>query len=152
MVRSRWPISALLAALLVTGCGNTAGPTPTPTAGDMSAVLAALALNGATVREVVSGDAGCPGSQLHSNAARLELTIAGDEQAYQVFLVRWRRPADFEAAAQAFSDCVDEYAAQTEGEVVIEGLEIAPWRAYGPAWSEELAATVENALRDAGGG
>jgi hypothetical protein len=152
MLRSRGLICALLAGLLVTACASTPGPTPTPTPGDMGAVLAGLALGGATVHQQVSGDAGCPGSELHSNAARLSLSLAGEEQRYEVFLFRWRRPADFAAAAPAFADCIDAYAALTSGDVFIDGLEIEPWRAYGPEWSEELRATLENALRAAGGG
>jgi hypothetical protein len=145
-------ICALLAGLLVASCSSGPGPTLTPTPGDMSEVLAGLALGGATVHEQVSGDAGCPGSELHSNAARLSLSLPGDEQRYEVFLFRWRRSADFGAAAGAFNDCIDAYAAQTAGDVFIDALEVAPWRAYGPGWSEDLRTALENSLRAAGGG
>ena len=151
-------LRALVVALLVTACGSVAGPpgstppAPTPTAGDMSEVQAALALRGATIHEAVSGDAGCPGSTLHSNAARLALSVIGDDQRYEVYLFRWRRPADFGAAAGTFNDCIDAYAAQTAGDVFIDALEVAPWRAYGPGWSEDLRTALENSLRAAGGG
>ncbi|HEY7598748.1 MAG TPA: hypothetical protein VH741_02385 [Candidatus Limnocylindrales bacterium] len=151
-------LRALLAALLVTACGSVAGPdgstapAPTPTPGDMSEVQAALALRGATIHEAVSGDPGCPGSELHSNAARLELSVVGDDQRYEVYLFRWRRPADFDAAGQAFASCVDAYVGEAAGDLTIDTLERPPWRAYGPAWSEQLRDVVDGALRDVGGG
>jgi hypothetical protein len=150
----------LLALTLVAGCGTattstpTARATPTPTSAGMDAVQAALALRGATIHQVVSGDAGCPSVEgLHSNAARLEVSLAeAPEERYDIYLFRWRRPADFAAAEQPFSDCVDAYGAGVDGEVPIDGLEIEPWRAYGPAWSEELMLLLEDALRDVSGG
>jgi hypothetical protein len=149
----------LAATLLVAACGPTStnspstGPTPTPTPGDLSAVQAALALRGATIHSVVSGDAGCPSvPRLHSNAARFEISLASaPDERYDVYLFRWRRPADFAAAEQPFSDCVDEYAAGVAGDVPIDGLDVEPWRAYGPGWSEELLALIEDALRDVRG-
>ena len=118
----------------------------------MSEVQAALALRGATIHQAVSGDAGCPGSSLHSNAARLAIPVTGDDTRYEVFLFRWRRQSDFDAAAEAFSDCLDAYVAEGAGDLVIETLEVPPWRAYGPAWSDQLRDLVEGALHDVGGG
>jgi hypothetical protein len=143
------PIALAVSLLLIAACGAGNGPTPTP--GGMDEVLPALALRGATIHQSVSGDAGCPGSALHSNAARLEISVAGDETRYSVYLFRWRRPVHFEAAAQPFSRCVDEFLAQSDGEVPIDGVEAAPWRAYGPGWSEEVLLIVEEALHDLAG-
>jgi hypothetical protein len=152
MMRAMSPpwILMALATLLIIGCAGPGAPTPTP--GGMAEVLPALALRGATVHEVVSGDAGCPGSTLRSNVARLDVSVAGAEARYAVYLFRWRRAADFAAAAGAFSDCVDEFVAEADGEVTIDGVEIAPWRAYGPGWSEELRLLIEEALSDLAGG
>ena len=120
----------------------------------MSAIQAALALRGATIHEAVSGDAGCPSvAGVHQNAARFEISLAADVyQRYEVFLFRWRRPSDFAAAEQPFSDCVDEYTAGLTGDVPVDGLEVEPWRAYGPGWSPDLMDLIESALRDVGGG
>lgn len=148
--------AVLWLVIFIAACGGQPSPrgaAPTPTAGDMSAVQAALALRGVTIQDVVSGDAGCPAQPgLHSNAARFDIVLAGDSQPYQFYLFRWRRPSDFEAAAQHFTDCVDDFAASVTGDVPVDDLEVAPWRAYGPGWSEDLAVTLEQALRDVGGG
>ena len=150
----------LLAATALAACGgavtpsgpSAAPPTPTPPTADLGAVQAALALRGVTVQQAVSGDAGCPGQQgLHDNAARFELSLAGEAQSYEVFLLRWRRPSDFDAAGDSFSACVDEYARQVQGDVALEVLEVPPYRAYGPGWSEELINVLRDALSDVAG-
>ena len=154
----RRSLGALL-ALAIAGCGSSATvspsvtPSPTPQRGDMSAIQAALALRGATIHDAVSGDAGCPSVPgIHQNAARFVISLAGDAQTYEIHLFRWRRPADFAAAAQPFRDCVDEYAAGIAGDVAIDTVEVEPWRAYGPGWSQELSELLDSALRDVGGG
>jgi hypothetical protein len=137
-----------LLGLALYACGTA---TPSPSAGGMNEALPALILRGATIHETVSGDAGCPGSSLRSNALRVVLSVPGDDNRYEVHLFRWRRAADFEAAARAFADCVEEYLAGAEGEVPIDEVEESPWRAYGPGWSEEILAIVEGALEEVGG-
>lgn len=141
-------LTLLLAVTLAAGCG---GGSPSPSTGDLTAVLGALALRGATIHQQVSGDAGCTDSELHGNAVRLELTLAGDQSRYQVFLFRWRRPADFTAAAASFSACVEANRVRT-GAAAIGTLEVRPWRAYGPTWSDRLHETLDAALRATGGG
>jgi hypothetical protein len=138
-----------LSALLLFAAACAGGPSPTPTPSDLSAVLAALALRGTTLHQAVSGDAGCPGSGLHSNAARLELSAADGED-HVVYLFRWRRAPDFEAAGDRFAQCVRDFEAATGTDALV--VEASPWRAYGPGWSEEFADAVEGALRAAGGG
>lgn len=143
-------LGVTLVALLAAGC--TAVGTPPPVAGDLSDVQAALALRGATIHQVVAGDTGCPGSPLHSNGVRIDLTLEGDENPYTVYLFRWRRAEQFAAGAQPFEACVDEFVAGAEGDLPIDGVEVEPWRAYGPAWSDELVTTIESGLRAAARG
>jgi hypothetical protein len=142
------PRSILVLALVV-ACGG--APSATFSAGDLTAVQEALALRGATVLRATSGDAGCQESDLHSNVVRLDLRLDGNHGEQQVYLFRWRRPAQFEAAAEPFADCVRSFASSAGGETPVT-LEVPPWRAYGTAWSDELRLTLEDALRAAGGG
>lgn len=149
----RHSVLVVALAMVLTGCGTAPNPTdqqapaPTPATGDLGALQAALALRGVTVHSAVSGDAGCPGQEgLHDNAARFSLTLAGEDQSYEVFVLRWRRPSDFDAAAGPFGACVDEYARQVQGDVALEVLEVPPYRAYGPGWSEELITVLRDAL------
>lgn len=141
-------LSAALLALAVMACGTFSAPNPTP--GTMDDVIAGLVLRGATVHRLVSGDAGCPSSDLHSNAVHLEVALDSQSATHEIYLFRWRRPADFDSSAQAFADCIAEYEALNPGRAV-EQLEAAPWRAYGPGWTLPLGATLLDALRAAGG-
>ncbi len=137
-----------LMALALSGCGSFSAPAPT--AGTMDDLISALVLRGATVHRLVSGDPGCPSSDLHSNAIHLEVALGSQSATHEIYLFRWRKAADFEGSAQAFLECAEEYASLNPGRQVFT-IESAPWRAYGPGWTEGLRATLLDALRAAGG-
>jgi hypothetical protein len=146
--RHLWPATLIALSLLFASCA--AGSAPTPTPRSVVNVLEGLALRGATIQQAVSGDAGCPSVGLHGNAMRLGLTLDESGDDYEVYLFRWRRPADFEGAAGEFRDCLAEFASLHQA-TDVEVLELAPWRAYGPAWGDDLSDVLEAALRSAGG-
>lgn len=138
-----------LLTVVVVGCGSLTAPAPTP--GTMDDVIAALVLRGVTVHRLVSGDAGCPSSDLHSNAVHMEVALGSQSATHEIYLFRWRRPGDFEASAQEFAECVAVYEAINLARPV-GTIESAPWRAYGPAWTSALRKTLLDALRSSGGG
>ncbi len=140
---------SLLLALTVAACGNFTAPIPTP--GTMDDVIAGLVLRGVTVHRLVSGNAGCPSSELHNNAVMLEVSIDDRSATHAIYLLRWRRASDYAGSAQAFADCVAEYQALNPGQTVSR-VESEPWRAYGPGWPPDLAPRLLDALRAAGGG
>jgi hypothetical protein len=117
----------------------------------MDDVIANIVLQDVTVLHLTSGDAGCPNSSLHDNAVHLMLAIGAQSVAHDVYLLRWKNQADFDAAADAFDDCVAEYVALQHG-VQIGSVQATPWRAYGSFWNPMLRTILENALRTAGGG
>lgn len=132
-----------LAALLVIGCGGSSAPTPS--AGTMDDFIAALVLQGVTVHRMTSGDPGCPGSDLHDNATHLEVAVGSQSALKSIYLFRWRRQSDFDAASQAFADCVAQYSAAINPVVEISRPELNPWRAYG-VWDPQLRTIVEQAM------
>jgi len=137
--------SALLPALLAAACGAAATPTPD----DMTGLLNELESHGAHVEDILAGDAGCPDSELHSNASRLTVTSGGRD--YDVYLFRWRRPTDYDAANAAFQDCVGAFTT-ARGSVDVEILEVAPWRAFGGGWTAGLKDAIESSLSAAAAG
>jgi hypothetical protein len=139
---------ATLVAVL-TGCSSTSAPTPSP--GNMDDVIANLVLRDATVHRLTSGDPGCPSAGVHDNAVYAEVSLGAQSALHRIYLLRWRRQSDFDADRAAFDECVQEFQALNPG-AQISTLEVAPWRAYGPGWSDMMRSTLEDALRATGGG
>jgi hypothetical protein len=79
------------------------------------------------------------------------VTLEQDGRDYEIYLFRWRRAGDYEAAADSFARCVGDHAAENSA-VNVEMVDLSPWRAYGAGWSDELRRAVDGALRAAGGG
>lgn len=139
-------ILIVLVALISGACASGTAPTPTP--GGMDDAIANLVLRGVTIHRLVSGDPGCPTSDLHDNAVHLEVSFASQGSIKDIYLFQWRRAADYEAASEAFNDCIREYAELRPG-IEVTPVLASPWRAYGPDWGDDLAGVVEAALRDA---
>ena len=144
----RATVLLLLGVLLLAGCGAFVAPAPTPA--EMDDVIADLVLRGATVHRLVSGDAGCPSQDLHDNAIHMEIALGSQSATHEIYLMRWRRQSDYDAAAQSFADCVAEYQAANPTQTVTQ-LEANPWRAYGPGWTPQVQETLQAALEAAGG-
>lgn len=145
----RAPALLLVLALASAGCAYLSDPGPTP--GAMDDVIANLVLRDVTVLRLVSGDPGCPTSSLTDNAVHLTLVIGAQSASHEVYLLRWKNQATFDANAAAFTDCVAEFQALNPG-FQTSRLEVTPWRAYGPAWPAQLQIILEQSLRAAGGG
>lgn len=142
-------LAAALLAMVVIGCGSFSAPAPSP--GTMDDVIAALVLRGVTVHRLVGGDAGCPSSDLHSNAVHMQVALGSQSATHEIYLFRWRRAVDFDSSGQAFADCIAEFESLNPARPV-DRLEARPWRAYGPGWTEQLRATLDAALLAVGGG
>lgn len=124
---------------------------PAPSPGTMDDVIAALVLRRVTIHRLVSGDPGCPSSDLQSNAVKLEVSIGDRSASHEIYLLRWRRSSHFADSAQAFADCVVEYQSRNPQQSVSQ-VESEPWRAYGPGWPPDLGPLILDALRSEGGG
>jgi hypothetical protein len=159
MVAARWLSSrivrtmllGLLAALTLLSCSYMVGSAqPTP-ADEVADVIAQLVVRGVTVQGLTSGEAGCPGSALHSNGVHFQATLSGQATAADVYLLRWKSSDAFTADATEFDACVAEYEAAHPLSTV-DQFALDPWRAYGPGWSPQLRSTLEDALRAAAAG
>jgi hypothetical protein len=142
-------VAWLLVAVIAAGCGSIGQPAATP--GGFGEVVAALVLHGVTVHEQVSGDDGCPRAELHDNAMRLTVSLADDPARRDVYLFRWRRATDFDAAVQSYFMCVTDFRS-SHPRTVIEVVEQRPWRAYGADWSVRLKQAITDALAVSAGG
>lgn len=139
----------ILAGLLVVGCYGNSGPGPTP--GSMDDVIANIVLQDVTVLRLTSGDAGCPTSSLHDNAAHLTLVIGNQSASHEVYLLRWKNQREFDDATADFTACLDEFRALNPASTV-SAINSPPWRVYGPSLDGPIGPILFNALRAAGGG
>jgi hypothetical protein len=140
-------VATALIALVAACYGGSAGPTP----GDMVDVLGELSAHGATMTDTVAGDAGCADQTLVDNARRLAVTFAPDDRTYTVYLFRWLNNADYGEAGSAFAACVAAYR-QANPSASVETVDVSPWRAFGPGWSQALRDSVGQALTAAARG
>ena len=148
MTRLRRPALALLALLLVAACG----PMPAATPDDMVGVLNELTAHGATVTDIIAGDAGCPASSLHSNGSHLKMRFSPDGRDYDVYLFRWRGRTDFDSAAAQFDQCKSEFGNRLGPALPVSVVEVAPWRAFGIGWPSALRDAIEQSLVAAASG
>jgi hypothetical protein len=137
----------LLAGSLLVGCSGISAPSPTP--GSMDDVIANIVLQDVTVLNLTSGDAGCPTSSLHDNAAHLTLVIGDQSASHEVYLLRWRNQREYDEAFDDFNACLNEFRAFNGS---VSAINSPPWRVYGPSLNGPIGQIVFNALLATGGG
>jgi len=131
----------------VAACGISA---PTPAPASLVSLRGEMALLGVTTLSAVSGASGCPDQPLHDNALALSVTTVSDPAPRDVYLYLFR-PRDFEQTGPTMEACAADYAA-TAPDATIMRLDVAPFRALGADWSDELRASVESAMQVAARG
>lgn len=141
-------VAVALMALLVSGCGVFTAPSPT--AGEIGDVVAGLVRRGATITDQVSGDAGCPDPSLYGNAVRYDVRMGASDTPAPVYVLRWKSDATFTATQAEFDACVAAYK-QAHPDQGVTVYDDAPWRAFGPGWSNSLESAVEQAVHAAAG-
>ncbi len=140
-------IRALLLTLTVAACG---GPAPTPAPASLVSLRGEMALLGVTTLSAVAGESACPAQPLHDNALALSVTTAADPEPRDVYLYLFR-PRLFAESAAVMDACAADYESASPG-ATISRLEVAPFRALGADWSEELRSSVELAMEVAARG
>ena len=141
-------VTTLLAGMLVVGCYGDSGPGPTP--GSMDDVIANIVLQDVTVLHLTSGDPGCQTATLHDNAVHLTVVIGAQSASHEVYVLNWKNPARYDAAATDFAACLADLGASDPG-VTLTEVDAFPWRAYGPGWTPQLKTLILNALIATGG-
>jgi len=109
-----------------------------------------MALLGVTTLTAVSGASACPDQALNDNALALSVTTASDPQPRDVFLYLFR-PRLFEETAAVMDACAADLQAASP-DATISRLDVAPFRALGADWSDELRTSVELAMEVAARG
>ncbi len=144
--RSRLRVLAIVGfaaclAAFISGCDET----PT-SSGDLLDIPSAMARNGVTITNSIAGGSACPSQALADNALHLTVATAADPQPRDVYLY------DFRAASFASTDpqvdaCVTEYELANGGQTA-DRIDVAPFRAIGMGWSDDLKRDIQAALLD----
>lgn len=141
------PILAALFALSVVACG---GPAPTPAPASLVSLRGEMALLGVSTLTAVAGQSACPDQALHDNALALSVTTASDPEPRDVYLYLFK-PRSFQETSAVVDACVSDYE-EASPSATISRLDVAPFRALGADWSDELRSSVEQAMQVAARG
>lgn len=134
-------------ALSLAACGT---PAPSPSPASLVSLRGEMALLGVTTLSAVAGGSACPEQPLKDNALALSVTTESDPEPRDVYLYLFR-PRSFEETSATMAACEAEFRASSP-DVAIDRIDVAPFRALGAGWSDELRNSVEQALQVAARG
>lgn len=146
------PSAALVvAAVLVialAGCGRaTALPSPTPA--DFVGIVEHLTKAGVGIRDVVSGDAGCPDSTLARTAISLSASGLDQVEPVRIRIYVFRDRAAWERLSGSVAVCARSYVTDV---ATYESLAPSPYVVSGQGpWAPAFAAALEAAFTAAAG-
>jgi hypothetical protein len=147
-------LALVLVALLALGGCTTSNVPVAPTPADFGGITQVLRARGITVTDVVSGDAGCPGTDL--TKAAISFHMSGLDQATPV-VAHLYVFADQAASARRAGDvaaCTRSYVTDPS---LLESIDVSPYVLTGsgpwaPAFRTQLRAGLTVAAGDGGSG
>jgi hypothetical protein len=151
--RARFVLSAVAAALvavLIAGCAATTemGP-PKPTPADITGIADGLAQAGITIRNLVSGDAGCDDPDMISTAIGLDASGLDQATAVPVHLFIFRNAASYQKLRPAVDVCASSWITDPSG---YEAIDASPFVLAGQGpWAPSFKTAVRDALTLAAG-
>jgi hypothetical protein len=151
--RSAHALGAVLATCLavagvLAACTTSSSPLA-PTPADFVGITQVLRARGISVVDVVSGDAGCPGSDLAK--AAISFRMSGLDQASPVvaYLYIFANQAAFERRASDVATCARSYVADP---ATLESIDVSPYVLAGQGpWAASLRAQLRAGLTLAAG-
>lgn len=138
----------LLAAALLAGCTTSSSPLA-PTPADFGGITQVLRARGIAVSDVVSGDAGCPDSDL--SKAAIHFRMSGLDQATPVdaYLYVFKDQAAFQRRAGDVAHCAGSYVSDP---ATLESIDVSPYVIAGQGpWATKLRDALRAGLTVAAG-
>ena len=151
-LRGRTVVFPSAAALLFAACGTLVTSPPLPTPADFTGIFERWALNGISVHERTSGDAGCGDPSLADNAVHVVVSFGARDPRRDVYLFHFRnrvRWADGGPVVDACQEVFEAMSSRAGGPV--QRVDVSPYRAFGDGWSPELREALESGLEEAAG-
>lgn len=149
MSRSRAALAAVLALLVVAGCGVVSTSPPAPTPADFQGIAAELTKRGIVIDDLVSGDAGCSDATLIPTAIGLTATGLDQDDPVRVRLFIFRNRGSFDRLRATVEPCARTSATDPDALVIIER---SPFVVTGQGpWGAAFEAAVRDAIVTAAG-
>lgn len=150
-VRGRFgaPVPALVAGLVLTGCGLVSTSPPAPTPADFQGITANFIRRQLTVKNVISGDAGCDDQTLKQTAIGFDASGLDQATPVRLHVYIFRNRASFERLRQTVDACAASYVTDPE---VFASVETSPYvvASAGP-WAPQFQSAVRAAITEAAG-
>lgn len=142
-------LAALVAALVVAGCGTVSMTAPPATPTDFAGITGRLKVAGITAADWVSGDAGCDDAELRKAAIRFQASGLDQAAPVTLYLYVFRNRDAFERNRQSIGPCAAAFVADP---ATFEEVEQSPYvlASAGP-WAPRFEAALRAALQEAAG-
>ena len=138
---------AIVAAVLA-GCSASSSP-PAATPTDFAGVSLLLQRSGMTIVDVVSGDAGCPDSDLAKTAISFTASGLDQPRPTKVYLYRFNDREAFQRRSGDVAACAASYVSDPAR---FESVDVSPYVIAGEGpWGDRFRAAVRDALTAAAG-
>ncbi len=142
------PVAAAALVIALAGCGRaTALPSPTPA--DFVGIVEHLTKAGVGIRDVISGDAGCPDPTLARTAISLSASGLDQVEPVRIRIYVFRDRAAWERLSGSVAACARSYVTDV---ATYESLAPSPYVVSGQGpWAPRFATALEEALTAAAG-
>jgi hypothetical protein len=143
------PLSLLLAAAALAGCGFVSRTAPPATPSDFLGISGALAARGVSVSQVVAGDAGCNDPALARTAISFRASGLDQATAVPVHLYIFGSPASYEKLRSSVDACARSF---VTGSGALESVDASPFVVVGQGpWAPNFSAAIRQGLTQAAG-
>lgn len=133
---------------MLAGCTISSSP-PAPTPADFGGISQVLRDDGITVSDVVSGDAGCPGSDLARAAIHFTMSGLDQPEPVSAYLYIFNDQAAFQRRAGDVAQCAQSYVTDPAR---FESIDVSPYVLAGQGpWGSQLKAQLRAGLTTAAG-
>jgi hypothetical protein len=142
-------VASLAAAIVLTGCGLVSTSPPAPTPADFQGITANFIRRQLTVKNVVSGDAGCDDQTLKKTAIGFDASGLDQWTSVRLRVYIFRNRATFERLRETVDACAASYVTDPEAFASVEASPFVVASA-GP-WAPEFRSAVRAAIVEAAG-
>lgn len=138
-----------VASVLLAGCGTISNTPPVPTAGPFPTIAGQLSLHGIQATGIVSGDAGCPDTNLTKTAIGFDARGLDQTTSVRLHVYIFKDRATYERLRSSVDECAKAFVSDP---VTYESVEASPYVVAGQGpWGAAFKDNIRVALTEAAG-